>query len=180
VTDGDDATGAAPPGRPDADATARELIAVLTQRGETLAVAESLTGGLVVATLVGVPGASAVVRGGVVAYATPVKHSVLGVSASLLADHGAVDPEVARQMASGVRIALAVDGEPATWGISTTGVAGPDPQDGKAVGTVFVGIAGAGGAVAHELRLDGDRAAIRHATVSELLARMSSTMRGRE
>lgn len=156
------------------------LVAALTARGETVAVAESLTGGLVVATLVGVPGASAVVRGGVVAYATPVKHTVLGVSADLLAEHGAVDPEVARQMASGVRTLLAVDGEPATWGISTTGVAGPDPQDGKPVGTVFVGIASATGAEAYELHLEGDREAIRQGTVSELLARMSATVRSGE
>lgn len=159
---------------------AATLIAELTARGETVAVAESLTGGLVVATLVGVPGASAVVRGGVVAYATPVKHTVLGVSDALLASNGAVDPEVARQMATGVRTALAVDGAPATWGISTTGVAGPDPQDGKPVGTVFVGIASEDGATAYELHLDGDREAIRQASVSELLARMSSTIRGRE
>lgn len=156
------------------------LVAELTARGETVAVAESLTGGLVVATLVDVPGASAVVRGGVVAYATPIKHELLDVSADLLASNGAVDPEVARQMASGVRIAMSIDGEPATWGISTTGVAGPDPQDGKAVGTVYVGIASADGATAYELHLDGDRDAIRHATVSELLARMSSTIRSRE
>ncbi|WP_144754630.1 CinA family protein [Curtobacterium pusillum] len=159
---------------------AAALVAELTARGETVAVAESLTGGLVVATLVGVPGASAVVRGGVVAYATPVKHTVLGVSDTLLASNGAVDPEVAQQMASGVRTALAVDGAAATWGISTTGVAGPDPQDGKPVGTVFVGIASEDGATAFELHLDGDREAIRQATVSELLARMSSTIRGRE
>lgn len=153
---------------------ARALVGVLTARGETVAVAESLTGGLVVATLVGVPGASTVVRGGVVAYATPVKATVLGVDADLLASNGAVDPEVARQMASGVRTALAVDGVPATWGISTTGVAGPDPQDGKPVGTVFVGIASAERSVATELHLEGDRAAIRSATVSELLARMTT------
>lgn len=156
------------------------LVAELTARGETVAVAESLTGGLVVATLVDVPGASAVVRGGVVAYATPIKHTVLGVDAELLDAKGAVDPEVARQMAAGVRTVLSVDGEPATWGISTTGVAGPEPQDGKPVGTVFVGIASADGAEAYELHLDGDRDAIRHATVSELLARMSSTVRARE
>lgn len=156
------------------------LVAALTARGETVAVAESLTGGLVVATLVGVPGASAVVRGGVVAYATPVKHTVLAVSADLLAERGAVDPEVARQMASGVRTLLAVDGEPATWGISTTGVAGPDPQDGMPVGTVFVGIASATGAEAYELHLEGDREAIRQGTVSELLARMSATVRSGE
>lgn len=148
------------------------LIAELTVRGQTVAVAESLTGGLVVSELVEVPGASKVVHGGVVAYATPVKASLLGVSAELLAAEGAVHPEVARQMASGVRTALAVDGRPATWGISTTGVAGPDPQDGKPVGTVFVGIASESGAEAWELRLDGDREAIRHTTVSELLSRL--------
>jgi len=175
MTGPDPSTEAAP-----VEPVAPGLIAELTARGETLAVAESLTGGLVVATLVDVPGASAVVRGGVVAYATPVKHSVLGVSEDLLEAEGAVHPEVARQMAAGVRIALSVDGEPATWGISTTGVAGPDPQDGKPVGTVYVGIASAAGAEAFELHLDGDRGAIRHATVSELLARMSSEIRGRE
>jgi nicotinamide-nucleotide amidase len=152
------------------------VVAALTEAGETVAVAESLTGGLVVSTLVGVPGASAVVRGGVVAYATPVKASVLGVSADLLAVNGAVDPEVARQMAAGVRDALAVDGVPATWGISTTGVAGPDPQDGKPVGTVFVGIAGPGGVDSFELALSGDRAAIRAATVSELLTRFAEAI----
>jgi len=175
VTEPDRPTEAAPP-----VPVAPGLIAQLTARGETVAVAESLTGGLVVATLVDVPGASAVVRGGVVAYATPIKHGLLGVDADLLAANGAVDPEVARQMASGARTALSIDGVPATWGISTTGVAGPDPQDGAAVGTVFVGIASAAGATAYELHLDGDRDAIRHATVSELLARMSSTVRGRE
>ena len=175
MTGPDPSTEAAP-----VEPVAPGLIAELKARGETLAVAESLTGGLVVATLVDVPGASAVVRGGVVAYATPVKHSVLGVSEDLLEAEGAVHPEVARQMAAGVRIALSVDGEPATWGISTTGVAGPDPQDGKPVGTVYVGIASAAGAEAFELHLDGDRGAIRHATVSELLARMSSEIRGRE
>ncbi len=155
---------------------ASSVVAALTARGETVAVAESLTGGLVVSELVGVPGASAVVRGGVVAYATPVKASVLGVSAALLASNGAVDPTVAEQMATGVRTALAVDGEPATWGISTTGVAGPDPQDGQPVGTVFVGIASAAGAEAFELHLDGDRQAIRQAAVSELLTRLHATL----
>ncbi|MGU3411887.1 CinA family protein [Microbacterium sp. M1A1_1b] len=166
-----------------ADAAVRiapRVVSELTVRGESVAVAESLTGGLVVAALVAVPGASAVVRGGVVAYATPVKATVLGVSAALLAANGAVDPEVARQMASGVRTALAVDGVPATWGISTTGVAGPDPQDGKSVGTVFVGIASADGAQAFELHLDGDRDAIRQAVVSELLVRLSATLDGGE
>jgi nicotinamide-nucleotide amidase len=164
----------------DAHEFAVAVVRALTARGETVAVAESLTGGLVVAELVGVPGASAVVRGGVVAYATPVKATVLGVDAHLLAEHGAVDPEVARQMADGVRRALVVDGVAATWGISTTGVAGPDPQDGKPVGTVFVGIASAAGAEAVELHLDGDRAAIRSGVVSELLTRLRSRLEGVE
>ncbi|MBE7163614.1 MAG: nicotinamide-nucleotide amidohydrolase family protein [Williamsia herbipolensis] len=157
---------------------AERVVALLTARGETVAVAESLTGGLAVADLVSVPGASRVVRGGVVAYATPVKASVLGVSAALLASNGAVDPTVAEQMAAGVRTALAVDGEPATWGISTTGVAGPEPQDGAPVGTVFVGIASATGVRSFRLRLDGDRAAIRGASVSELLTRLAATLDG--
>jgi nicotinamide-nucleotide amidase len=157
-------------------ALAVAVIAELRERGETVAVAESLTGGLVVAELVGVPGASAVVRGGVVAYATPIKRSVLGVSGALLAARGAVDPEVAEQMAAGARERLAVDGVPATWGISTTGVAGPEPQDGQPVGTVFVGIASASGATSYALALDGDRGAIRTATVSELLSRLRETL----
>jgi nicotinamide-nucleotide amidase len=155
---------------------AAEIVRALTEAGESIAVAESLTGGLVVAELVSVPGASAVVRGGVVAYATPLKTSLLGVDASLLAANGAVDPEVARQMASGVRLAATVDGEPATWGISTTGVAGPDPQDGKPVGTVYIGIARQGSSESFGLALTGDRAAIRTTAVSELLTRLQQTL----
>jgi len=162
------------------DRLAAELVALLTARGETVAVAESLTGGLVVAELVAVPGASAVVRGGVVAYATPVKHTVLGVSAELLGTHGAVDPEVARQMAAGARDVLTVGGVPATWGISTTGVAGPEPQDGKPVGVVFVGVASADGSDSVAARLAGDRSAIRAATVRLVLTTLLEAVSGRE
>jgi nicotinamide-nucleotide amidase len=160
------------PGPPARASLAADVVRALTAAGETVAVAESLTGGLVIAELVGVPGASAVVRGGVVAYATPLKSSLLGVGPSLLADKGAVDPEVARQMAEGVRHATAVDGVSSTWGISTTGVAGPEPQDGQPVGTVYVGIARDSVSEAFGLRLDGDRAAIRTSVVSELLTRL--------
>jgi nicotinamide-nucleotide amidase len=111
-----------------------DVVAELTGRGLTVAVAESLTGGLVVAELVSVPGSSAVVRGGVVAYQTPLKHSLLGVDAGLLAEHGPVHPDVAAAMATGVRERLAVDGRRADVGLSTTGVAGPDDQDGHAPG----------------------------------------------
>jgi len=120
---------------------AADVVAVLRRRGETLACAESLTGGLVSAAVTDVPGASAVLRGGVVSYATDVKAGVLGVDRALLAHVGAVDADVARQMAKAVRRVMGSD-----WGVATTGVAGPDPQDGAAVGTVFVAVAGLQGA----------------------------------
>ena len=88
---------------PSVGSAAEELVSRLIARGWTVAVAESLTGGLVVSSLVSVPGASATVRGGVVAYATALKHTLLGVDAALLAAEGAVHPDVARQMAEGVR-----------------------------------------------------------------------------
>lgn len=150
--------------------TAADLVAELRAAGLTVAVAESLTGGLVVAELVSVPGASAVVAGGVVAYQTPLKHSLLGVDAGLLEREGAVHPDVAAQMAQGVRQRLTVDGRPADVGISTTGVAGPDPQDGKPVGTVYVGVSLGSHVDVTALSLEGDREAIRRATVSESLA----------
>lgn len=149
----------------------------LIERGLSIAVAESLTGGLLAASLCSVPGISAVFRGGIVAYQTPLKHALLGVDVELLAARGAVDPDVAQQMAEGVRQRMATSGA-ADIGLSTTGVAGPDPQDGHAVGTVFVGIATAQGS--HALRLNlgeaivsGDPVAtrqhIREATVAAAL-----------
>ena len=146
---------------------AASVVEALTERSLTIAVAESLTGGLLVAELVSVPGASVVVRGGVVAYATALKHSVLGVSESLLAEFGPVHPEVAGQMATGVRTALAVDGIAADIGISTTGVAGPGSQDGHPAGTAYVGIAIGDHVSVLGLTLTGDREAIRRAVVSE-------------
>jgi nicotinamide-nucleotide amidase len=106
---------------------AADVLALLRERGLTLAVAESLTGGALCDAFVSVPGASAVLRGAVVAYATPVKASVLGVDAALLEREGPVHPDVARAMADGVRRVLAVDGRPADVGVATTGVAGPEP-----------------------------------------------------
>ncbi|MFP3987523.1 CinA family protein [Streptomyces sp. E11-3] len=122
-------------------ARAAEVLELLVGRGETLAVAESLTGGLVAAELTGVAGASKCFRGSVTAYATELKERLLGVDGTLLVERGAVDAEVARQMAQGVRRVLGAD-----WGIATTGVAGPEPQDGQPVGTVYVAVAGPGGA----------------------------------
>ena len=148
---------------------ATRLIAELTRLGMTIAVAESLTGGLVVAELVSVPGASAVLRGGVVAYATELKSTLLGVDAELLAARSPVDPEVARQMAEGVRCRLGSDGRPADIGLATTGVAGPEGQGGHPVGEVWLGLAMDGVLEARGLTLGGDRASIRTATVSESL-----------
>ncbi|HET6693861.1 MAG TPA: CinA family protein [Pedococcus sp.] len=144
--------------------TAADLVAALTARRETVACAESLTGGLVCAALTEVPGASVVVRGAVVSYATDVKAEVLGVDAGLLASVGAVDAEVARQMALGVCRVLGSD-----WGVATTGVAGPEPQDAAAVGTVFVAVAGPDGCEAVEAHFAGGRPAVRAATVAAAL-----------
>ncbi|MCX6407674.1 MAG: nicotinamide-nucleotide amidohydrolase family protein [Propionibacteriales bacterium] len=149
-----------------------EVVRLLRERGETIACAESLTGGLLCAALVDVPGASDVVVGGVVSYATRVKRDVLGVDARLLAEHGAVDPGTAVQMADHVRRLLDAD-----WGLSTTGVAGPGPSEDKPAGTVFVGLDGPGHRLQSEpLHLDGDRDAVRRGTVgaalSSLVARL--------
>lgn len=143
------------------DDVAADLVARLTSRGWTVGVAESLTGGLVVAALVSVPGASTTVRGGVVAYATDLKHSLLGVDEALLTEHGAVHPEVARQMAEGVRERLGAQDAPADVGIATTGVAGPDPQDGRPIGTVHVAVATPAETRVESLMLSGDRGTIR-------------------
>ncbi|MCF4122975.1 CinA family protein [Antribacter sp. KLBMP9083] len=115
--------------------SAPELLEAAAARGWTVGVAESLTGGLVTATLVSVPGASAVLRGGIVAYATDLKAGILGVDADLLNEYGSVDPRVAAQMATGVRVATGAD-----IGLATTGVAGPDQQDGKEPGLVYVAV----------------------------------------
>ncbi|MFJ2155814.1 CinA family protein [Streptomyces sp. NPDC087856] len=153
--------------------TATEVVRLLTVSGATLAVAESLTGGLVAAEITSVPGASKAFRGSVTAYATELKHQLLGVDAALLSERGAVDAQVAAQMAAGVRKALGAD-----WGIATTGVAGPEPQDGQPVGTVFVAVDGhfgpdsgaAGGGKVAALRLNGGRAEIRMESVRSVLA----------
>ncbi|MGI6878625.1 CinA family protein [Microbacterium sp. gxy059] len=149
---------------------ADELLAILRDRGWTVGAAESLTGGLVSSAIVEVPGASAAMRGGVVAYDTAIKASVLGVDADLLARHGPVHPEVARQMALGVRRVLTLGGRPAEVGISTTGIAGPSSPDGQPVGTVWVGVSTPAGERAERHLLGGDRAEIRDASVRAAIA----------
>ncbi len=162
----------------EADA-ASYVIAELTRRGQTLAVAESLTGGLLAGELISVPGASAVVNGGVVAYNTAIKHSLLGIDATLLAQRGAVDATVAQQMAEKVRAVCAVQGRDATYGLATTGVAGPEPQDGNAPGTVYVALASRSGTSVERLQLDGDRAGVRAATVYSALSLLRTELSSR-
>lgn len=135
--------------------TVSRLLTEAAARGWSIGVAESLTGGLVTASLVSVPGASSVLRGGVVAYATDLKTELLGVDADLLAERGAVDEAVAAQMAAGVRRVTGAD-----VGLATTGVAGPDPQDGHDPGVVFVAVSTPVVSEVHRLDLKGDRSRI--------------------
>ena len=143
---------------------AATVVRDLVEEGLTVGTAESLTGGLVCAALTSVPGASAVVRGGVVAYATDAKARVLGVDRDLLAREGAVCAPVATGLAEGIRRVL-----PCDVGIATTGVAGPDPADGRPVGTVFVAASGPWGILVEEHALTGDREEIRAASVDAVL-----------
>jgi nicotinamide-nucleotide amidase len=142
-----------------------DLIASFAAHGRTVAVAESLTGGALTSALIGPAGASAVVRGGIVAYDTELKGSLLGVDPELLDREGPVHPEVAAQMADGVRVALATSSGPASVGVATTGVAGPASQGGRPPGTVFVAVSSEAGLTVHGELLTGDRSSIRAATV---------------
>ncbi len=155
---------------------ARELAVLVLDRlqsgGQTVAVAESLTGGLVAAALTDVPGASAAFRGGVVAYATELKAQLLGVDAVMLRRHGAVYPQVAAAMAQGVRARLG-----ATYGVATTGVAGPEPSDGQPVGTAHIAVSVADDTVVRTIALAGDRHEIRRLTVEHALGLLLGRLR---
>jgi nicotinamide-nucleotide amidase len=156
----------------DANRAARAL-ALLRARGQTLAVAESLTGGLLSATIVDVPGASRAFRGGLVVYATDLKTTLAGVPPELLDAHGPVHPDVAGALAAGARRRCTAD-----WGLATTGVAGPDPQAGQPVGTVYLGLAGpAGLGMVRRLALSGDRADIRQGAVAAALDLLTGALR---
>ncbi|WP_089291805.1 CinA family protein [Actinoplanes regularis] len=143
----------------------------LVERRETLATAESLTGGLVAATIVEIPGVSAVYRGGLVVYATELKSALAGVPAELLEERGPVDREVAAALAEGARARCGAD-----WGLATTGVAGPEPQDGKPVGLVYVAVAGPNGRQVRELRLIGNRMAVRTESVTAVLQLLTDVL----
>lgn len=140
------------------------VLAALRERGETVAAAESLTGGLLTAVLTSVPGASAVVRGGLVVYGTDLKATLAGVASDLLAARGPVDADVAAALAEGARARCG-----ASVGLGLTGVAGPDPQDGVAVGVVHVALAGPRGPRSAVLDAPGGREEIRAAAVRAAL-----------
>jgi nicotinamide-nucleotide amidase len=147
------------------DQLAATVIAQLTARGQSVATAESITGGLIVGRLTEIAGASMVVRGGLVVYATDLKTRLAGVPADLIAQAGVVSEATARGLAAGARAACLAD-----WGIGVTGVAGPGPSDGVPAGTVWLGVAGPAGEWAERLDLAGDRATIRTAVVHTALA----------
>jgi len=151
---------------------AAEAVQALMRRGETFATAESLTGGLVAATVVEIPGVSAVFRGGLVVYATDLKHALAGVSEQLLKERGPVDPDVALALAAGARERCGAD-----WGLATTGVAGPEPQDGVPVGLVYIAVSSAAGSSVQELRLAGSRAEVRTDSVTAVLNLLVAMLR---
>ena len=147
---------------------AEELVATLVNRGETVATAESCTGGLIAAAITDIPGASACYPGGVVSYANEVKRRALGVPAEILATRGAVSEECATAMAAGVRERFGM-----TWSVVTTGIAGPGGGTAeKPVGLVYIGVVGPDGATVSRNLFPGDRAAVRATTVRHALGQL--------
>ncbi|HET7430573.1 MAG TPA: CinA family protein [Nocardioides sp.] len=157
------------------DAVAAEALALLGAAGATLATAESLTGGRLAAAVTAVPGASASYLGGFVTYATELKQHLLGVPDDLVERYGVVSAECARAMAVGAREATG-----ATYALATTGVAGPDSQEGKPVGTVFVGVAGPEGVTALTMELVGDRHQVQDRACREALSALCGILRGEQ
>jgi nicotinamide-nucleotide amidase len=149
---------------------ARGLVADLTVRKQSVATAESLTGGLLAATIAGVAGASKVLRGGLITYTEHTKVALAGVAPEILAEVGPVAAPTARALAVGARERCS-----ATWGVGLTGVAGPEPHGGHAVGTVFMALAGPGeygAAEVVELQFSGTRWDIRISAVRESISRL--------
>lgn len=157
---------------PPTTGVAELVVSLLKEIDASISTAESLTGGILCATLVNVPGASAVVRGGIVAYTAESKVDVLGVPADLIDKYGTVDEHVAASMADAARRRFG-----STYGLATTGVAGPEPSEGHAVGTVHIAIAGPEGTDSWSLAVDGDRDTIRNSTVAEVLSRFVDRVR---
>lgn len=151
-------------GPDEVESRAADLLAALARRRLTLASVESLTGGLFGAVLTTVPGASVSYLGGLVTYASRLKHDLVGVDADQIAAMGVVNAATAEAMAEGGR-----DRTGADLVVACTGVAGPDPQDGVQPGTVFVAVASRDQVTVEHLVLDGDRSAIRQATVAAMI-----------
>jgi nicotinamide-nucleotide amidase len=149
------------------------ILAELRRRHQTLASAESLTGGMIGALLTDIPGSSESYVGGVITYATRLKATLAGVDGCTLAELGPVAASTAAKMARGVAVKCGTD-----WGVATTGVAGPESQDGHPVGQVFVAVSHHGGdpLLVKELALQGDRAAIRRQAVSAALGLLAETL----
>ena len=154
---------------------ATEALTLLGAASATLATAESLTGGRLAAAVTAVPGASVSYLGGMVTYATALKQSLLGVPVELVERYGVVSAECARAMAAGCREATG-----ATYALATTGVAGPDSQEGKPVGTVYVGIAGPDDVSTLTMELVGDRHQIQDRACREALSALSGKLRGEQ
>ena len=149
------------------------ILAELSRRGQTLASAESLTGGMVGALLTDIPGASDCYLGGVISYATRLKATLAGVARATLAELGPVAERTASEMARGVAERCQAD-----WGLATTGVAGPEAQDGHPVGQVFVAVSHQASDLLHvrELSLRGDRAVIREQTAVAALGLLADAL----
>lgn len=151
--------------------TAQAVIAALKARGLTICTCESLTGGLIAATLVDVPGASEVVRGGLITYQTDTKTILADVPAELIAKKGVVSAEVAQAMAAGALQRLQTD-----IAVSATGMASPGNPEDPPAGTVYVGLSTAANTLAIALRLPGDRQEVRRQTVEAALQAILSTV----
>lgn len=148
--------------------SAAQLVAHFVARKLTCATAESCTGGLVAAAITAIPGASSMFTHGFVTYANEAKTQMLGVPATMLAEHGAVSEPVARAMAEGARARAGSD-----YAISTTGIAGPEGgSPDKPVGTVWFGLAGPKGTTSYHHIFQGDREAIRAQAVRFILAQL--------
>jgi nicotinamide-nucleotide amidase len=144
-------------------AHAKNVIAALVARGQTLSVAESVTAGGLGSAITSTPGASQVFLGGVIAYSNEVKVNILGVDGALIEKYNVVSEEVANAMADAVRAKFGT-----TWGIATTGIAGPGDYQGIPEGTVWVAIRGPVNQTI-QLQLDSGREAIRTGAISSAI-----------
>lgn len=152
-----------PPSNP-STTPARRVVEALAARSQTVSVAESLTGGLVAAALVAIPGSSAVFSGGIIAYSAQIKQRLVDVPSEVIGAHGVVSGEVARALAEGVRQRCGTD-----WGVGTTGVAGPEPHGGRSPGVVWLAVSGPDDEIARRYRFSGDRDHVRAASVERVL-----------